>query len=213
MIRLLQQRKCDTCDDEHFSPVATSVVHVVLPQKEAALLSGTLKLSDLVQSALTDTSSVNWRCQNCGVTSATKSMQLTQTGCFMFLSGKRSMVHGGKPHVKLLTPLVLEVSQQKYNLVAVVFHHGRSSNNGHYTCLVNDKQWLYCDDSTVHVVNPGETLEANETRAVFWCYYRGQKARATRATVTSSLPAGSLIGQTQSTVVRASKPLTRAASM
>jgi len=50
----------------------------------------------------------------------------------------------------------------KYNLLAVVSHHGSSLSGGHYTCDIRsaaDDGWRHCDDSQVHKVPVSEVLK------------------------------------------------------
>jgi ubiquitin carboxyl-terminal hydrolase 10 len=65
-----------------------------------------------------------------------------------FLAASASYCNGGRAG----TP--------SYRLVAVVSHHGKSLNGGHYTCDVRsrDDEWCHCDDSNVRQVAVVEVL-------------------------------------------------------
>ena len=50
-----------------------------------------------------------------------------------------------------------------YELTAVLYHHGKSANYGHYTCDVWDSergQWLHCDDEAVSALTEGASPAA-----------------------------------------------------
>ena len=79
--------------------------------------------------------------------------------------------------IPVTTDLVIRIASLVYHLVAVVLHHGSSTDTGHYICLVEDNGWLRCDDGDVFLVpDIVESLIANEQRSVLWLYSRQDSA-------------------------------------
>lgn len=74
--------------------------------------------------------------------------------------------------------------QREYNLGAVVYHHGNSFIEGHYTADVNvstmhnsehRKKWFYCDDEAIEWVSTEEVLkrgaQSTETGIVPYIFF------------------------------------------
>jgi hypothetical protein len=45
--------------------------------------------------------------------------------------------------------------QSEYTLTGIIYHHGNSLDEGHYTCVmkISEKKWCYYDDDTTHIVD------------------------------------------------------------
>ncbi|CAN3373582.1 hypothetical protein DIURU_000610 [Diutina rugosa] len=62
--------------------------------------------------------------------------------------------------------------QRQYRLVGVVYHHGLSAANGHYTCDVATPQWVRVDDTLVTSLAADEVLDGgDDTRNAYILVY------------------------------------------
>ncbi|TPX38052.1 hypothetical protein SmJEL517_g00063 [Synchytrium microbalum] len=66
------------------------------------------------------------------------------------------------------------ISAVKYQLFAVVYHHGKLAAGGHYTCdvLRAPNQWLNIDDALVQKVHVSEVLREKRDRDVYMLMFR-----------------------------------------
>lgn len=67
------------------------------------------------------------------------------------------------PPESLSAPLRRE-NQNNYSLTAVIYHHGRNAEGGHYTCDVMrpGKRWLRIDDTAVEAIDAEDVLDMSE---------------------------------------------------
>lgn len=62
----------------------------------------------------------------------------------------------------------------EYRLSAVVYHHGRHAEGGHYTCdvVVNeDRQWLHIDDTVIDAVKDETVVGEHQDRLAYLLFY------------------------------------------
>lgn len=75
----------------------------------------------------------------------------------------------------LCLPSVVMTNNQKvnYKLFAVVNHHGKKAQGGHYTCDVfcNDSEWYRFDDTNVSKIELEEVLKEESDRQPYLLFY------------------------------------------
>ncbi|EPZ35181.1 cysteine proteinase [Rozella allomycis CSF55] len=67
-----------------------------------------------------------------------------------------------------------QLNLPKYKLTSVVYHHGWSTNGGHYTCDVLWKEfnrWLHFDDETILPTDIDNVLKEKQDRNVYILFY------------------------------------------
>ena len=74
------------------------------------------------------------------------------TGPFPVVSFEHAQRNGRK-NISAYTLLVVTCFRGlSFSLIAAVMHSGQDSGSGHYTYLIDQKGWLYCDDSNTALV-------------------------------------------------------------
>ncbi|CAN3366075.1 hypothetical protein DICA4_E30306 [Diutina catenulata] len=69
-----------------------------------------------------------------------------------------------------------EVANLSYKLVGVVYHHGTSAANGHYTCDVATPEWVRVDDTVVTKIEAEEVVDTrDEARNAYILVYQRQE--------------------------------------
>ncbi|KAI8617877.1 hypothetical protein BC830DRAFT_1061995, partial [Chytriomyces sp. MP71] len=73
----------------------------------------------------------------------------------------------------VVTPGARRAGQVVYTLFAVVNHHGKYAEGGHYTCDVyrNNDEWLRMDDENVERVTGNDVVEEMEDRQAYMLFY------------------------------------------
>ncbi len=65
--------------------------------------------------------------------------------------------------------------QQRFELVAVVNHHGKKAAGGHYTCdILQDQTWLRIDDEAISPVSIDAVVQDKKDRQPYLLFYRKQ---------------------------------------
>ena len=163
---MLHQDCTCKCGSYWYSSSLLNVLHVAS--------DGLLRqnLQDAVKSCCFEDTQVHLTC-DCGSTTQLKSISLADTGPFLIISFKRAQPGNTRSITQVNTDLVICIAKLEYRRVAVVLHHGDSTDSGQYTCLVEDDVWLHCDDSRVTIINDvDEFLTANDRCVVLWLYAR-----------------------------------------
>ncbi|KAI8618945.1 hypothetical protein BC830DRAFT_857743 [Chytriomyces sp. MP71] len=73
----------------------------------------------------------------------------------------------------VVAPGARRAGQVVYTLFAVVNHHGKYAEGGHYTCDVyrNNEEWLRMDDENVEKVTVEDVVEEKEDRQAYMLFY------------------------------------------
>ncbi|KAI8618943.1 hypothetical protein BC830DRAFT_1207194 [Chytriomyces sp. MP71] len=73
----------------------------------------------------------------------------------------------------VVAPGARRAGQVVYTLFAVVNHHGKYAEGGHYTCDVyrNNEEWLRMDDESVEKVTGVDVVQEREDRQAYMLFY------------------------------------------
>ena len=142
-MKLIQDCSCSSCGVHSYSSLTINVLHLA-PDK-----NNQINLEAAIVASCIDSSTVVLNCQ-CGQDRQYKSNSIDDTGPFLMVALKRAQLNNARCDTAVSTPLDITLGRLRYSLICAVMHHSPISNNGHYTCIVNDDgSWLHCDDSRV----------------------------------------------------------------
>jgi ubiquitin carboxyl-terminal hydrolase 10 len=79
-------------------------------------------------------------------------------------------------HADMLSK-VGQKNASRYELRGVIYHHGKMSTGGHYTCHVRlaNGQWVEMDDTHLKVIDPSQVLKEKKDRQAYMLVYNQQK--------------------------------------
>ena len=166
-LKLHQECTC-SCGEHSYRSVLINVLHL----NPTLTVDDTLDLERAISAGCVDDTLVCLNCE-CGSTVQNRSYRVDDTGPFLVVSIKRAQ-RDGRSNTAVYTPLVVTCFRGlSYSLIAVVIHSGQDAGSGHYTCLLDEKGWLYCDDSNIiRVVDIVKSLESHERGVTLWLYAR-----------------------------------------
>jgi uncharacterized UBP type Zn finger protein len=146
LITTAQTIQCPQCHNTH------------IQRHNSACISLDLRtnIKDSLQDFQTETEIHKWPCDNCTYTGKTGvRILLETTSKFLCLHMKRwDAASLRKNSTKLCIPDVLTVGAQTYKLYAIIQHHGRTVNSGHYIAFVQYDGFVCMNDISVKRINP-----------------------------------------------------------
>ena len=77
------------------------------------------------------------------------------------------------PEVMASAKRVGSVPAIRYKLFGVVYHHGKSATDGHYTCDIrrSNGEWLRIDDTVINKISAEQLLEKSTSRTAYLLFY------------------------------------------
>jgi hypothetical protein len=173
-VQLIQTCTC-VCGSTSSKPDVSTFLYLTPRSKDQSL-----DLAVAVQREYVDQTRVTVNCSTCAAsrrldsynTRQSKCSRITHTGPFGVYALKRAQPGRARCDLPVSTPLTMVIAARHFTLLAVAFHHGAGSDNGHYTCLVSEQDgWLHCSDRVITPVsNAARFLKDHETEATLWLY-------------------------------------------
>ena len=120
----------------------------------------------------------NYRCDKCKcISRCYKSDYVQETGSLLVVNLKLFKHNRQNVYEKINPPLVIEEEMNfggclgNWTLNSIIYHHGRSHNNGHYTsCVKSGKSWFHIDDHKVSKV-PFQKKYVKDRKSPYILFY------------------------------------------